>query len=113
MMHISHKDAKRHDNAPTCTVYEYGDNGKSDLARAVISGRYPVEHFAMNELSDMTVFVLSGGGRIVTRESSAKLEPGDAFFISSNEAYFFEGESLELIMCSNPVWSPRQYKEIV
>lgn len=113
MKYISHADAKIHKNAPSCIVYEYGDNGKSDIARAVINGRYPAEHFAANELSDMTIFVLSGSGKISTKESTMRLEAGDVCFISSNEPYFYEGDSLELTMSSCPVWSPQQYKEVV
>jgi len=110
--YISHLHTITHQNAATCTVYEYGDNGKSDIARAVINGRYPEKNFAVNEQSSMTVFVVAGIGMLTTKDSSVSLSKGDVLFIDNTEAYFYEGENLDIVMYSSPVWSPEQYKEV-
>lgn len=100
-----------HQNSDTCVVYEYGANRQNDCAKAVINGRYPERNFAMNEVSEMTVYVLSGLGRVATRDAAAELRPGDVCFIGKNEPYYYEGKDLAVLMVSTPPWSPDQYTE--
>ena len=112
MKRVSQSEASVHKNSENCTIYEYGHSELSDCAKAVINGRYPVKNFALNEMSEMTVFVLSGLGRIATKDTVVELEPGDACFIGKNEPYYYEGEDLAILMFSTPAWTPEQYKEV-
>lgn len=112
MRHIAKDQAQHHDNSPSCTVWEYGSEGLMDAADAQIDGRYPEQGFALNEVSDMSVRVLSGMGKLATQELVVNLAAGDAVIIPHGEAYYFEGEKLVFFMACSPAWSPDQYKEI-
>lgn len=112
MRYKQRAQAIHHVNSPSCTVWEYGSAGAIDAADALINGRYPEKGFALNEVSDMSVRVLGGIGKLATKQTVVELADGDVVLIPHGEAYYFEGTSLALFMAGSPAWSPAQYKEI-
>lgn len=112
MHHRRQNDAEPHVNSESCTVWEYGGIGAIDGADARIDGRYPEVGYALNEVSDMSVRILSGTGRLATQHTAADLIAGDVAFVPHGEAYFFEGQSLSFFMACTPAWSAEQYREI-
>lgn len=112
MKHIPAEVAVKHQNSPECTVYEYGENGETDAAQAVIRGRYPAKGYALNEISAMTVFVIEGEGIVGTKEATVDVKQGDVIFLKEKEPYFYEAGKLALLLVSSPAWSPDQYREI-
>ncbi len=112
MKHISKSSAQEHANSPSCTVWEYGSEGAMDAADALVNGRYPETGFALNEVSDMSVRVLGGTGKLATKQVIVDVVAGDVVIIPHGEAYYFEGQNLKFFMACSPVWSPEQYKEV-
>jgi mannose-6-phosphate isomerase-like protein (cupin superfamily) len=112
MLHKTRQQAVRHKNSLSCTVWEYGSVDGIDAADALVDGRYPEQGFALNEISDMSVRVLSGMGRLATQQASVTLAPGDVVMIPHGEPYYFEGQDLAFFMACSPAWSIDQYKEI-
>lgn len=112
MHHIPRSSAQEHTNSPSCSVWEYGSAGAIDAADALVDGRYPEQGFALNEISDMSVRVLSGVGKLATRQVNVALASGDVVMIPHGEPYYFEGKKLAFFMACSPAWISDQYQEI-
>jgi len=111
-MIIKKSQRKKHENAPTCIVYEYGHRDNNiNVAFAEINGRYPENGFSFNEVCKEIFFVLEGKGKIEINGKEMKLEQGDAVLIQPQQKYFLEGK-LKLVISCNPAWNPNQYKVI-
>ncbi len=99
------------------TVFEYGtiDPGL-DLGIAKIVGKYPGEDmFARNrEVLTMTYFVISGNGIFRFEDGEEhEIKKGDCVFIGRGRGYQLEvsdESEMEVLMASNPVWTPDQYE---
>lgn len=112
MKHTTRSAADTHQNSPNCHVLEYGNSGSIDGADIEINGRYPETNFALNEESDMVIRVLSGMGKLATKRAEVMLSVGDVAFVEHGEAYYFEGNELQLFMACTPAWKPKQYSEV-
>lgn len=112
MLHVSKSEVLRKNNSPSCTVWEYGTSSVIDAADSRINGRYPESGFALNETSTMSIRIISGVGRLATKQSSADLVAGDVALVPNGEAYYFEGKELSFFMACSPAWSLAQYSEI-
>lgn len=112
MQHIQRSGAVRHDNSPSCSVWEYDSIDSIDAADCVVNGRYPESGFARNEASNLSIRVISGVGRLATKQADAELVPGDAVLIPSGEPYYFKGDNLAFFMAASPAWSLDQYQEV-
>ena len=109
MQHTPKRRATRHDNSLACTVWEYGGIGTIDAADCVINGRYPETGFACNQISSMSIRSISGVDRLVTRQRTVTLAPGDVVLLPPNEPYYYEGDNLTFFMVCSPAWTPDQY----
>lgn len=97
-------------NSATCTAYEYATNTPTvNVARVVVTGRYPEEGWARNTAVDEVVYVAEGQGHLQTEGSSHSLSPGDVVSIQKGEAVAWEG-TLTLIIAAAPAWYPEQYE---
>jgi mannose-6-phosphate isomerase-like protein (cupin superfamily) len=112
MKYVRLQDAETFVNGTTCTVYEYGGDEALSGAIAEINGRYPENGWAANTAVKEMVFVLSGSGKIVTKQGERLLQKDTMALIDINEQYYFEGEQLRIFMPTTPAWTPDQYKVI-
>ncbi len=91
------------------TVWEYnsGQFEKADIAKSIVSGRYPEKGWAANDVCTMFYYLLSGTA-VVTLESGERfsMESEDVFLLPSKTWYSIEGEFEALMVCA-PAW----YKE--
>lgn len=112
MKYVAVGDAERFENGQTCTVLEYG--GDADLSGAIaeINGRYPASGWSFNTAVKEMVLVLSGEGKIVTRNDEKPLAKDTMVLLDINEQYYFEGSSLRIFMPTTPAWTPDQYRII-
>lgn len=110
MKATSKSHAIRHQNGTTCLVLEYGGNSDIDGAVAEINGRYPEKGWAKNTISSEQLFVISGGGAVVTKDTKRKLGVEDTILIEPNELYFIDGINLRIFISCTPAWSPDQYE---
>lgn len=113
MKHISKTKTVMHQNGSSCQVLEYGAGDNLDVAIATINGRYPEIGFVLNERSEEAVYVIAGTGSLTTKNTTAALAQGDAAFIAVDEAYYFEGNDLQLVITCTPPWTPDQHQEVV
>lgn len=106
--------AQTQDKTPydSCTVTEYALGHRNlDLAIAKINGRYPLEKWALNEISAELGYILEGNGKVVTEKGEQLLSKGDAVIIEAGEKYYWEGKMDVLLTC-HPIWSPNQHQVI-
>ncbi len=103
-------DAKRFENASSCTAFEF-QTGNQDinLARIEITGRYPLEGSAVNNTVTELVYVEEGEGDVSINNEVASLKKGDVILIEKGERVWWEG-GLTLIISCTPAWTSDQYK---
>ena len=78
-------------------------------AVAWINGRYPVKGYAVNEVSSELVYILSGKGKIVTKDNEEIFHEGDVIFIDTQELFAWEGD-FTMFMTTAPKFDPKQHK---
>ena len=98
-------------NSETCEGVAFvSPEVKHDIANIRITGRYPEEGWAMNEVSDEVVFVSEGRGRLSRKDEAVQdLEQGKAAFIPAGTWFAWDGD-MTIVMSCNPAYSPEQYK---
>lgn len=109
MKHTSKSESRRHQNGSTCVVFEYSANDEIDGSVAEINGRYPESGWALNSISSLEFFVISGSGTLTTKEKAIELSLEDVVIIDPNESYYYVGDHLKIFMACSPPWSPDQY----
>lgn len=114
MKRVQKAEAVAFTNGPTCSGQEYsfGDNGLN-IALVTVNGRYPESGYVMNEVCKEAGYVVGGIGALCL-ESSEKIAvaEGDAILLQPGEKYYWEGESLVLVMPCAPAFYPEQHKKI-
>ncbi len=103
----SHSGEKKN-NSSKCSIVEYSINSELDMAIAEISGREPINGFAMNSKSKEIAYVISGKGEVHFKNRSDAIEPGDVIIIEKNEPFYWDG-NLKLLLVCTPAWSVDQY----
>jgi hypothetical protein len=101
-------------NGPTCEGIEYSFGDKDmNIALVTVNGRYPETGYAMNEVCKEAGYVVGGSG-MLGLESGEKtaVGPGDAVLLQPGEEYYWEGDSLEMIMPCSPAFYPEQHKKV-
>lgn len=117
MDHIKHSDAQTHDyydGSVRVTEFNFSGNDNMNDAEITITGRYPAEGYAVNDISTALVSVESGSGIVTIKDSDAqKVETGDRILIKSGEPYFFKamGE-LAIRYIATPAWTAEQSRII-
>lgn len=110
MQIVKQKQTRWVETAPTTTVEEYDMKERAiSGATAIISGRYPIEGFAVNLLSTELVLVISGNGFVGTEKETIPIVIGDCIRIKPKEKYFWEGH-LALFIASTPSWKAKQHR---
>lgn len=107
-------EAANFTNGPTCAGQEYSF-GDSDLniALVTVNGRYPEAGFVMNEVCKEAAYIVSGVGSICTLNGEpVAVAEGDAILLQPGEKYYWEGESLVMVMPCSPAFYPEQHKKI-
>jgi len=111
-MIVKSSQREKHENAPTCTVYEHKHGDKDiDIAEVEIRGRYPESGHSINEECKELFLVSRGSGKIEIDGHPFELAEGDSLLIQPKQKYFFEG-NLDLIITCRPAWTPEQYRVI-
>ncbi len=113
MRHIPKSQAKKVDvGAGDVLEYDIGDPD-IDIAIATINDKYPQSGFVVNETVKELLYVLSGSGKLVTKDSSIELSPQDQVFIDKGELFRYEEcKSLVVAAACTPAWKPEQHKEV-
>lgn len=113
MNHTAKNQAVEHQNADSCTAFEY-ETGTPDIniARIEVTGRYPEVGFAVNTKVTELVYVANGSGSVTVDDKHVPLAEGDVVTILLGEQVFWEG-NLTLIIACAPAWYTEQYKQIL
>lgn len=114
MKYISKSQARKFANGPTADVVEYPMNDPDiDGAIATVKGRYPETGFVVNEECKELLYVISGKGKLITKNKSVDLNPGDQALIDKGEQFRYEdANNLVVFAACSPAWTPEQHKEI-
>ncbi len=98
-------------NGETCEgVVFANENIPHDIATIKITGRYPENDWAMNEIAHELVMVSEGSGSLEFKDGdSLELHTGDAVSVEPGKWFAWNGEMTLIIACS-PAFSPDQYK---
>ena len=78
----SHSGEKKN-NSSKCSIVEYSINSELDMAIAEISGREPINGFAMNSKSKEIAYVISGKGEVHFKNRSDAIEQAVVYFYLS------------------------------
>lgn len=82
-------------------------------AIAKISGKYPDSGFVVNEECKELLYVISGTGKLTTKDESVELNPGDQVLIDQGELFRYEStQNLVVLAACSPAWRPEQHKEV-
>lgn len=104
-------DAETGKNSEVCKTLEYSFGDREiDLGVATITGRFPENGFAYNEVSRELIYVIEGTGKLVFKDSIVEFKKADAILIMPGDRYFWETEYAVVTMNCAPSWSPDQHK---
>jgi mannose-6-phosphate isomerase-like protein (cupin superfamily) len=85
----------------------------SNVASIPLTTRYPAEGFALNNVAEMTVYILEGTVLFHQEGDEVTLAKGDAVLVETNKKYFWEPKpQTTLLIFSTPPWTPEQSKTI-
>lgn len=113
MQKIPNSQAIKFQNSPVCKGIEFKFEQSSAVNIAIIdiSGRYPSEGTALNEMCDEFVYVIEGSGALSSEGEKLVFSAGDSLFIEKMRRFAWEGQCKVIIAC-NPAFYPEQHKEI-
>ncbi|MBD3362354.1 hypothetical protein GF362_01390 [Candidatus Dojkabacteria bacterium] len=112
-MKILKKEAKKVQNSPDCTVWEYEFPSElMSFATCLIDGRYPDKGRVSNTECEEIYFVLSGDGTVHSEEGDFDLAKGDMYAFKKGEKYWVEGNEFRLALFNAPKWTPEQHEII-
>lgn len=98
-------------NSPTCSGISFTTDAPLDMARIVITGRYPTEGWVRNRESHETVYVLAGEGELLFEEGAQySLKSGDVVHVPPERWFRWSGDMTILMACS-PVFKVSQYEK--
>lgn len=108
---IKREEAEIGQNSELCKTIEYSFQDKDiDLGIATITGRYPVEGYALNTVSKELVYVLEGEGTLYFEDGLVEFKKGDAILIEPNDKYYYDTKYAKLSLTCTPAWSVEQHK---
>lgn len=114
MKYIAKSQAHKISNSQAVDVDEYlMEDPDINGAVATIKGRYPDTGFVVNEECKELLHVISGSGKLVTKDKSVELSPGDQALIAKGEPFRYENTAnLVVLAACSPPWTPEQHKEV-
>lgn len=111
---VNFTQAQKHNKSKggiTKLVWEYNFDGSMDaidIAKTIMTGKYPDTGWASNSVSTMIFYVLSGSATIIFQTGEIfNLKPEDICVIPPNNWYQIEGDCNALMPCA-PAWDPKQ-----
>lgn len=112
-MKITKEQAKKVQNSPECTVWEYHiESDMMSFATALIDGRYPEKGRVVNEGCEEIYFVISGEGIVHSEKGDFQLKRGDIYSFEKSEKYWVEGDNFKIALFNAPKWTLNQHKNI-
>jgi hypothetical protein len=117
MKHLKPHESTTHEfNEGAVKVTEFNFKGDSTLndAEIVLTGRYPVEDYAANDISTVMISVEEGEGSLTIKDTpSVTLSPGDRLLIKPGEPYYFSVmDRLAIRYIATPAWTPNQARTV-
>jgi len=112
-MFIKNVDARKKENAPSCTVWEY-DFPSKELWFAIvdINGRFPESGKAVNHQCDEIYYIIEGEWTIHQETGDYIIKQWDAFFFEKGKRYRVEGNNLKINVSTTPARFLQQYENI-
>lgn len=108
---IKREEVEIGQNSELCKTIEYSFQDKDiDLGIATITGRYPVEGYALNTVSKELVYVLEGEATLYFEDRLVEFKKGDAILIEPNDKYYYDTKYAKLALTCTPAWSVEQHK---
>jgi mannose-6-phosphate isomerase-like protein (cupin superfamily) len=114
MKYIPKSQAKKFTNIGAGHVMEY-NLGDPDIDIAIVSlnGKYPEEGWVVNEQVKELLYVISGSGRLTTKDKTVDLNPGDQVLVDKGELFRYEtADKLVVVAACTPAWTPQQHKAV-
>lgn len=113
MKYIAKSQAKKVNvGAGDVLEYNLGDPD-IDIAIATINGKYPQGGFVVNQECKELLYVLSGSGKLFTKNSSTELSAGDQLLIEKDELFRYKDcDNLVVVAACTPAWRSEQHKEV-
>jgi hypothetical protein len=113
MEYLSAEDSTYHayyDNTAQVTEFNFKGNDTINDAEIVITGRYPLEGYAVNDISTALISVEDGEGAVAIKgEEPTNLQTGDRVLINPGEPYCLIAlGQLAIRYIATPAWSPEQ-----
>ena len=108
---ITNDETKVKKNSEACLIHEYDLANKDiDIVKAIITGRYPKEGYALNEISKELIYILNGEGTINFENESKTVSKGDAIIIDKNTKFYWDSKYVEATITCTPAFDKNQYK---
>lgn len=113
MLHLESHESTTHefyDGAVTVREFNFKEDSTLNDAEIALSGRYPAEGYAINDISTVMISVEEGSGGLTIRDSpTVSLSIGDRLLIKPGEPYYFSvTERLVIRYIATPAWTPSQ-----
>ena len=117
MNHLKRSAGQSHsyfDESVKVTEFNFQDNDFINDAEINIQGRYPLEGYAVNDISTALISVESGAGDIAIKGTEPReLAEGDRVIIKPGEPYAFTAiGTLAIRYIAVPAWLPSQSRII-
>lgn len=108
---ITNEEARKKKNSDNCLVREYDFKDKDvDIAKVIITGRYPKEGFVLNEKSKELIYIINGEGTINFENDFKIFSKGDSILIDKNTKFYWDSEYFEATITCTPPFDKNQYK---
>lgn len=113
-MLIKQENARKKENSPNCTVWEY-DFGNKELwfTIAHINGRFPDIGKIINHESNEWFYVLEGKWIIHNETWDFEINPWDAFLCEKGKRYRIQWNNLKVTLSNSPAWYLQQFENIL
>lgn len=117
MQHLKAHEGESHEfynGTVKVNEFNFNDNSLLNDAFITLTGRYPENGYAVNDVSTALVSVEDGEGDITIKDKESKrINIGDRILIEPGEPYFFSviGE-LAIRYIAAPAWTPEQSRII-
>jgi hypothetical protein len=117
MRHLKPHEATTHelnDGAIRVTEFNFSDDSTLNDAEIVLTGRYPVAGYTVNDISTAIISVEEGEGSLTIKgQPSAALFPGDRLLIKPGEPYYFIAMGrLAIRYIATPAWTLDQARTV-
>lgn len=93
----------------SCSTTEYLTHSPNiNIARIIISGRFPEKGVMWNTEVEEIIYVEKGSGHVCIEGAESAVKQGDVVLYKKNEKVFWEGELILITTCTPP-WTSKQH----